>query len=379
MRFLYLTTYYDSFLRQFYGDRPALSQQSYEAQRRALLTESFGWADFWSRALTPRGYEASELIVNAEPMQQAWGREHGIGGASARAIAIHQVREFAPDVIWFDAHDMQLLQALRDDVPSVRLLMGWTGSWVSPRVDWRRFDLVFSCAPEAVETLERGGIPARHIRHAFDPSVGESIGDQPKQVDVVFVGQVIPAPSFHGRRETLLRTLLDRGVDLTIHTLPAPRPSLRSKAERWLRGFKHHAVPYPWAGQGRFAEAMQPPLFGRAMYRKLRQARIALNIHADSSPRFASNMRLFETTGVGTCLVTDWRPNMGELFEDGREVVTYRNAQECAENIAWLLAHAEERERIAAAGQARCLRDHTFSVRAGELDHIVQEELRRRR
>jgi len=56
----------------------------------------------------------------------------------------------------------------------------------------------------------------------------------------------------------------------------------------------------------------------------LKGSKVVLNIHADSSPRFASNMRLFETTGMGACLLTDGRKNLTELFEPGIEVAEYR-------------------------------------------------------
>jgi spore maturation protein CgeB len=86
-------------------------------------------------------------------------------------------------------------------------------------------------------------------------------------------------------------------------------------------------------------------------------------------------MRLFEATGVGTCLLTDWTENLGELFEPEREVATFRDAKECVERIRWLLAHPEEREAIARAGQARTLRDHTYRHRAAGLDLLVRQAL----
>jgi spore maturation protein CgeB len=111
------------------------------------------------------------------------------------------------------------------------------------------------------------------------------------------------------------------------------------------------------------------------MFQILCDSKMTLNIHADSSPQFASNMRLFETTGVGTCLITDWKENLPELFVPDKEVVTYRNAQECAEKMKWLLDHPQERAEIAAAGMARTLREHTFMHRAVELDRIIRTAL----
>jgi hypothetical protein len=131
----------------------------------------------------------------------------------------------------------------------------------------------------------------------------------------------------------------------------------------------------PGTLSSRVREALQPPRFGLELFQTLQDSRITLNIHADSSPRFASNMRLFEATGVGTCLLTDWRENLSELFEPDREVLTYRDAAECAARIRWLLEHPDQRQAIARAGQARTLAQHTFAHRAVRLDAIVREAL----
>jgi spore maturation protein CgeB len=86
-------------------------------------------------------------------------------------------------------------------------------------------------------------------------------------------------------------------------------------------------------------------------------------------------MRLFEATGVGTCLLTDWKDNLPKLFEPEKEVVTYKSVEECIEKVKWLLDHPQEREAIAKAGQARTLKDHTFAQRAIQLDEIIKRQL----
>ena len=59
----------------------------------------------------------------------------------------------------------------------------------------------------------------------------------------------------------------------------------------------------------------------------LRDSRITLNHHGNV-PAFANNLRLYEATGVGTLLITDWKPDLHEVFEPGKEVVAYRSTGE---------------------------------------------------
>jgi len=90
-------------------------------------------------------------------------------------------------------------------------------------------------------------------------------------------------------------------------------------------------------------------------------------------------MRLFEVTGVGTCLLTDYKDNLHTLIEPGREVLAYRSGKECIEMISYYLAHGEERKTIAEAGQARTLKEHTYYHRMEEFVSLVERYLRQKR
>jgi spore maturation protein CgeB len=111
------------------------------------------------------------------------------------------------------------------------------------------------------------------------------------------------------------------------------------------------------------------------MYQILGNSKITLNHHGDIAP-YANNMRLYEATGVGTMLITDWKVNLHEMFEPGKEVVAYRTPEECAELIQYYLTHDNEREAIARAGQQRTLREHTYYHRMQEFVEIVIKYLR---
>jgi SAM-dependent methyltransferase len=87
-------------------------------------------------------------------------------------------------------------------------------------------------------------------------------------------------------------------------------------------------------------------------------------------------MRLFEATGCGALLVTDYKDNLNELFEIGKEVVAYRSPEECAALIKYYLAHPDEAREIAWAGQQRTLREHTYTARMEQTAEILRRHLR---
>jgi spore maturation protein CgeB len=113
------------------------------------------------------------------------------------------------------------------------------------------------------------------------------------------------------------------------------------------------------------------------MFQLLAETRVALNTHIDLAREHASNMRLFEATGVKTCLLTEHQQNLDTLFVPDQEVVTYNSVEEAVEKVEYLLTHEDERRRIAQAGQARTLRDHTFENRAEQLDQTIRQQLDR--
>jgi spore maturation protein CgeB len=125
----------------------------------------------------------------------------------------------------------------------------------------------------------------------------------------------------------------------------------------------------------RITDRAQPPVFGLAMFQLMHDSKITLNTHIDASSTSASNMRLFEATGVGTCLLTDWKDNLLQLFEPDQEVVTYRSPEECIEKAQYLLSHERERQAIAEAGQRRTLRDHMIRNRVEVLHEIIMAAL----
>lgn len=404
VKILKFTGSYPSYIDGFYGSRPGLSDRTYGEQKKALDHDAFAWADFWSNALTPLGHETMEITMDAVPLQRAWARENLPSAAAKRAtlreIALEQLKRFRPEILWFETPDEFLLESARAAAPSIRLVLGWVGSAVPPARVWRRADLLLSCAMESVELLRNAGARAEQIHHGFDPRINGRLREGEKRIDLSFIGQIVRGSQFHLIREEILeRIAAGAGIDIfspsadfgwaetaryllragaydaarALKSLGASRSALESlpvlsKACAW------EVRPLPPVNR-KLKPFLKSPVYGLEMFQALRDSRLNLNIHADSSPRFASNMRLFEATGVGTCLVTDWRDNVPELFEPGKEIVAYRSADECLERIRWLLDRPSERDAIAAAGQARTLRDHTFSERALTFDGILRKEV----
>ena len=82
-------------------------------------------------------------------------------------------------------------------------------------------------------------------------------------------------------------------------------------------------------------------------------------------------MRLYETTGIGALLITDYKNNLSNIFEIGKEVIAYHSTEECNEIIGYYLEHKKEADDIAKSGQKRTLGKHTYFHRMQEFTEIV--------
>jgi spore maturation protein CgeB len=120
---------------------------------------------------------------------------------------------------------------------------------------------------------------------------------------------------------------------------------------------------------------IKPPVFGIDMLELFISSKIVLNFHIGIAGDYAGNMRMFEVTGVGSCLLTDNKKNMPELFNIDSEVVVYDNEEDCVAKVKWLLDHEEEREKIALAGQKKTLQYHTVENRCKTIVDIMENEL----
>jgi len=63
---------------------------------------------------------------------------------------------------------------------------------------------------------------------------------------------------------------------------------------------------------------------------------------------------------LGACYLTEMAPGLGDLYEVGAEIETYRNAGELIEKAKQLKADPRKRLRLRQGGQRRALAHHTI-------------------
>jgi spore maturation protein CgeB len=392
MRILVLNADYLRFQAWLYRRHPGLENGSYAAQMAARNASLFGLADFYSRSFSALGHSAAEIHINNPWLQTAWAREHGMAieppeiasAADRRAlpawleravtpfkpilrplarriglspkldleaenILLAQIEEFKPDLVLnqdvFHVDPGLMRRIKRIGHP---ILIGQVGIEPSRGQDWGVYDLMISQLPTTVKFFRALGVRSEINHLAFEPAILDALPQKPAaDIDVSFVGSV---SLDHQQRIALLEAVARR-YDLKL----------------W--GNRPQALP----ASSPLHRCFQGEVWGADMYQVLRRSRITLNSHIDLAGREAGNMRLFEATGVGTFLLTDFKDNLDTLFAPDREVGVWRSIDDCLKAIEQYLGDDKSRAEIAQAGQARTMAQHTYRHRAGEILGFVDQ------
>jgi spore maturation protein CgeB len=371
MRFLIVDHMYGTFVDWVYKSTPGLANQSYADQKRRIDQELFGESQFEVAALKAQGHEAYDHIANVRQLQEAWFRESGLefprprlgvrlrrgyipwpSRFDARWIGealLARVRQLRPDVVHIQAMDLLepwTIASLRDET---RLVVGQVATELPATWTYRDYGFIVSSIPAVVDRFRRDGADAEFLPLAFEPSVLDAIGHFDRDVPVSFVG------SFTTR-------YADR---LSIVETVAEAAPLRT----WTADLAGIPVDSP------IRPTIEGPAWGRKMYEVMARSLMTVNTHGRIAGEDANNLRLYEATGAGALLITDARRNMNQLFDVGAQVVTYRDTADCARVVRYYLDHSAEAAAIAAAGQRRTLREHTWSNRMARLVELVSPKL----
>jgi spore maturation protein CgeB len=386
VRILIVDYYYPAFLKSFYASRPDLAGASFEEHRIALRSALFD-------ALRSLGHEADDVIVNAYPIRQAWAGEHdltigperrwqyrqrrglipwvsrladGSWGWTTRqaklpwfspapdgtwmwSTLLAQVRDYRPDVVHIACMDLVPSAVVANIATQVRLVVGQVATELPANRSYRDYGLVVSAVHSFVHRFRQGGASAEWLPLAFEPAIRRSMAELERDIAVSFVGSF--SDRYADRAEIV--AALAGAAPLQTWTADVHRLPLRSPIRKTIQG----------------------QAFGKDMYRLMARSRVTVNTHGIVAGNEAANLRLFEATGMGALLVTDARTNLGELFDVGAEVVAYENPHEAGELVRYYLDHPKDAQAVAAAGQARTLREHTWTNRMERLSRIIGERL----
>ena len=403
------------------ANHPDLAEWSVSEQQHAIDAARGPFSAPVATHLRTRGWHVSELILGVPSIREAWIRENGplpaVPGVENPdlLLALAEIRRVRPTAVLdinLTALDRTTIPLLRRDLPELKVLAGRMGT---TKRYHKALHLDLSLVPcgaiaEALRPIMRGAVEV--LPHSFDPGITTQLPPRHVIHPLLFAGAL--GPRYSKRHEVLMELLsatpievflgLRKGVERTSdgelvfgrdtgRSTVAARLPIRvlaagaRRSDRFAEPFNTNMarrsggatrfssrLPDP---QHLFPRQCHPPVAGRAYLEVTRCAGTVVHREGDDLDGCGGALRLFEVTGVGAALLTDDSPMVRRLFEPDEEVIVYRSPEEAVKKARWLLDNPEERERIAAAGHARTLRDHTTERRVQQLDELLRAAIER--
>jgi len=376
MKIAVLDTVYQGYVDHLYQDG-SLIDKSWEEQYRATVDGGFPTLSSWVEPLRAKGHQVMDIWADHMPLQLRWCRDHGVelpkdvstNPLAYVGIVANQIRHFKPDVLLIGnlyTFDSDFLRSVSDHY---RIAVGQHAARL-PDSDFSEYDAIISSLPNQVDFFNGNGVPSYLVKLAFDSRLLSRIDASSKFYGLIFAGSV--SADHKLRAEALLALGREMTIDVfgsVPNTLLNVSPLPRGFAG-WLQRIKQGITP-PTATK----ITTHPALWGLDMYRMMGRSRIVFNRHIDAAGAYANNLRLYEVTGSGALLLTDWKTNMDEIFSPGIECVAYRDTADCVQQANFYLQNDEKREQIAQAGRRRVIAEHTYEHRVDELLRVIEKHL----
>jgi hypothetical protein len=373
VRIAVLDTVYQGYVQHLYQDG-SLAEKSWEEQYQATVAGGFPTLSAWVGPLRSKGHEVMDIWGNHMPLQFTWCIENDatevllrraesleVDGQTVRLrpvaenrrplfvdIVAEQIRRFKPDVVvsgYLHDFDSDFLRSISGHY---RIAVGQHAAAL-PESDFSAYDAVISSLPNQVEFFQQHGVASYLVKLAFDMRLLDKLPPVSVKRGLIFAGQV--SQDHKLRAEALLAL----GREIPIDVFGSMPVSDDVVAKTKIR--------------------THPALWGLDMYRIMSESAIVFNRHIDAAGIYANNLRLYEATGSGSMLLTDWKTNMDEILTPGVECITYRDTAECVELAQHYLRHEDERAQVAARGRARILAEHTYEHRVEELLDVIAKHL----
>lgn len=364
---------YQSYLDSFYNSNPQLKTSSFDVQRQALIYDGSPWIFSWSPNNVDKNIEVFETIHNCEYLQKVWSRKYKDDAEWQINIVFEQIKEIQPEICVLyppSVFNEERIKEVRSLVHHSLFIVGYDGMDRKDIKLYLGYDLIITCSDYISKFYVSNNMLSYTLNFGFDEKILNRINTSTiKKFDIGFSGSIYQ--NVHDGRYEMLRELT-KTKDITIRSEFAQDINLSLFSKNQLKRLIKKRDIQNYFGLWRVDKYNLGPSYGLEMYQFLADSKISLNMHGDKIG-FAANVRMYEITGVGSCLLTDWKENLGEIFEIDKEIVTYHTVDDAKDKIKFFLKHESLRNKIALAGQRRTLEEYTYNKTIPKLIKYLQD------
>lgn len=320
-------------------------------------------------------YNPYPIISNCKNSQLNWARKNEINfdlNDWKNQIFLNQIELLKPEIIFFDSFnsfETEELRLIKKNNKFIKLFITWEGIANCEIDKLNVYNIIVSPLHYLVDFYNKNGIKSYHMALSFEPSVFENISRN-KTIDVSFTGSINLFKEGHFKRLKFLYNL-SKKINIKLYLANVRSYRYFISIIRCILKFDFKSIFYLTY----LSIKSHTPRIGIEMLKVIASSKIAVNIHIDAAKNEAANLRMYEVTGVGTCLLTDFKENLNNYFELNNEVVAYKTVDDCINKIKTLLKDENEIKRLSFNGQQKTFKEHSFKERVNKLVMIIEKNL----
>lgn len=379
LKFLRISSAYPSFLQQFEDQNiRKLENYDYKKSLEIYFEENYSVSNNISNELKKLDYKCFEIISNFTKLQNKWLKEFGKNN-SDKDILLQQIDFYKPNILFLGNAEL----AKKNFINKIR------------KFHFIKLILIFHCAPTNKKILENlhnvdgiitctegykriyeklfnKKIHLMHHAYQFKNLVEWS----KKSIDITFIGSIFLNKNLHYNRVDLVYSLMKKFKNSYV-SLNFSKKFIFTYFISFIRAiinlslFKDPSFYYKILYIYSFSKK---PVFGNKMHQILSKTKILLNTHI-ADTEYAGNMRLFEGTGNGCLVITDYRKGLDDLFEIGKEIDTFGDKKDLINKCFKYLNDFKLSKTISMSGQQRTCKDHNYKERIRNLDKFIKKLL----
>ena len=401
MKVAIISTCYLKQINSLYQKYSHLENLNNEAELEALLNYSASQFYYWKQYLNESGVEIEIFCQDLTWINQKWAREQKISplkNISDDELFLHRIKLFGPDILFVFSPNYysDQLKRIKSEVPSIKKIVAWYGaSQGDENKTFLSYDLTLTNSKFCRQRLHSMGMKAEILQHSFEYNSYDEIlqarksSNQKRNNKLIFTGTLGFQNPDHLSRTTHLEQLAQSvDIDLFSDDIPYQKTKKQILLETRFKissllsdqlgkltpkriklwGNIYNQAVFPKHSTKTLAQSLKSAVYGKDMLEELLQYQICFNFHSNATGDSACNMRLFEATGMGCCLLTDYKSDIDSLFVPDTEVVTYKSVDEAISKARYLLNNPKIARKIALAGQKKTFTEHTTEK---QVDHLV--------
>lgn len=290
----------------------------------------------------------NEGLPHYAELNQKEFHDYAVNFSPSILISIGRIHDFVETKILQELKDNLGVYLVYYDTDSGIMLSSAQRLSCFVKKELQFFDLIFSFSKVMTEYFVHRGLNAYFLPYGVN-AISMPEGQQ-KTKDITFVG--------------------DRSIRRAIYLELISDFNLSVYGKRWNR-WKNLLSPELER------KITCQDVWGNELNSILSQSKIILNINNPAWHLVDSgvNLRIFETLAAKQFLLTEYIPELEDLFEVGKDLETFSSPDELREKLNYYLTHDKEREIIAEHGHQTFLQKHTMTAFAEKLINKITEEL----